>query len=145
MDFSEKGAYSSCFSEFEKNDILGDTALRLDCLGYGTSYSSQYVSPQNDSRLFSCLNSEDGCGLVLGLGPSPMSHSGARQAKGSSSSEVLRLSSDGDSNLKLGLSGGTGSFFGSLEFSTSTRSDLCTNSFTCQLCATDAKKSVPYC
>lgn len=139
MGFSEKGVYS----EFATNDSFGDTVLRLDCLGYGTKNCSQFVNPRNDSRLFSSVNSDDGCVLVLGLGPSPTIYSGARHVKGSSSSELRRLSCNGVSNLKLGLSVGMGSFFESLEFSTSSRSNLCTNSFISQICANDPKQSVP--
>lgn len=139
MGFSEKGVYS----EFATNDSFGDTVLRLDCLGYGTKNCSQFVNPRNDSRLFSSVNSDDGCVLVLGLGPSPTIYSGARHVKGSSSSELRRLSCNGVSNLKLGLSVGMGSFFESLEFSTSSRSNLCTNSFISQVCANDPKQSVP--
>lgn len=118
MDLNENGVYFSCFNEFAKNDNFGDTTLSLDCLGNGSVHNSRFLNSRNDTGVFTAMNSDDGCRLVLGLGPTPKTYSEDKQTKASSASVLHGLSCDGDSSLKLGLSGETGRFFGSLEFST---------------------------
>lgn len=49
-----------------KNDNLGDTTLRLNCLGFGMGTVSPYSQTNN-----SFPAQDDGCRLVLGLGPTP--------------------------------------------------------------------------
>ncbi|CAO2842105.1 unnamed protein product [Amaranthus hypochondriacus] len=118
MDMNEKDAYFSRSNEFARNDNFGDTTLRLDCLGYGRSSGSQFLDTS--------MNLDDGCRLVLGLGPTPRAYSEDKQEKGSSSSLIQGLSGDGDSILKLGLSDESENMFGSLEIS-STHTDMNTH------------------
>lgn len=143
MNVNEKGAYFSCSNEFAINDNLGDTTLRLDCLGYGRSSGSQFFNTQNDPGVFSSMTLDDGCRLVLGLGPTARSSSEDKQTKGSSSSLLQGLSGDGDSILQLGLSGVTGDLFGSLEYSTSTQTDLNAHHFPRQVTAADPTHVIP--
>ncbi|KAL8540630.1 hypothetical protein ACS0TY_002036 [Phlomoides rotata] len=93
--------YSSFFSGFIKNGIVGDTTLRLDGFGYGTQETFTAGNSQTVNT-----GSDDGCKLVLGLGPTPSAYSdeyspGGNQPKGINHG----LSSQHDSLLKLGLSG----------------------------------------
>ncbi|XP_057545455.1 uncharacterized protein LOC130824460 [Amaranthus tricolor] len=133
MDMNEKGfSYSN---DFPSNDNFGDTALRLDCLGYGRSNGSQILNTS--------MTLDGGCRLLLGLGPTPRAYSEDKQTKGLSSSLFQGVSGDDDSILKLGLSGENRNLFGSLEFSSSTNTDLNSHLFTCQVSAADPKYTIP--
>ncbi|KAL9274663.1 putative WRKY transcription factor 19 [Drosera capensis] len=68
--------------------------------------------------------SDDGCRLVLRLGPTSRAYCEAKQSRGSHIPAISGLSSHGDSLLKLGLSGVNGAFPGSLKSSASTHIDL---------------------
>ncbi|XP_021751057.1 hornerin-like [Chenopodium quinoa] len=133
MNVNEKGAYFNCSNDFARNDKFGDTSLRLDCLGYERSSNSQFHNAQNDPGAFTSMTLDDGCRLVLGLGPTPRAYSENKQSKGSSSSSLQGLSGNGDSILKLGLSGETGNLFSSLDFSTSTQTEFTSHQFTSQV------------
>ncbi|KAK9697158.1 hypothetical protein RND81_08G018900 [Saponaria officinalis] len=108
MDVNGKELYFSCYTGFAKSDNLGDTALSLDCLGYGKNNVGRILNDSNTPAVYTSLTSDDGCRLVLGLGPTSKAYSEDKQTKG--------VSSGGDSILKLGLSEGHGNLFGSLEF-----------------------------
>ncbi|GAB4838319.1 hypothetical protein Ancab_027849 [Ancistrocladus abbreviatus] len=138
MDLNEDGLYFSCISELTK-DKLRDTALRLDCFAHDRSNSPERVNAQCNLRVFSSNQSDDGCRLVLGLGPTPRAYCEAKQNKGSSSSLIPGLSNHGDSILKLGLSGGTGPFLGSIDLSASSHSALRTHPLPSQI-STDSNK-----
>ncbi|KAM7478942.1 hypothetical protein LguiA_027155 [Lonicera macranthoides] len=98
--------------ELTKNNNFGDTTLSLDCFSHGKS---------NDA--------DDGCGLVLGLGPTPSIYSSNYYPReGNKSKEpatILHqpLSPEGDSVLKLGLSGGNEELSGMLGYSFSAPSN----------------------
>ena len=114
MNLIKKGPRFSHNNELPKNDCFGDTALSLNCLGYGGSSSTNAEGADNNLKVDFSNASDDGCKLVLGLGPTPSAYfddcysfgvnknkglaSGARFPKG--------LLSESDSILKLGLSGG---------------------------------------
>ncbi|KAL2930113.1 putative WRKY transcription factor 19 [Bienertia sinuspersici] len=137
MNINEKEAYISCSNEIARNDNFGDTTLRLDCLGYDKSNDSRFLQTQNDPGVFTF---DDGCRLVLGLGPTPRVSD--KQEKGSSSSLLQDLPGNGDSILKLGLSGETGNLLESLEFSTSTGTDLNAHQFTSQVSVADRANAI---
>ncbi|GER47168.1 loricrin-related [Striga asiatica] len=66
--------HSSFFCDFSKNGTnTGDTTLRLDGFGYGTREKTPFSNNQNNSgRQVAFPNGpDDGCKLVLGLGPTP--------------------------------------------------------------------------
>lgn len=105
MDLDNQGALF--FNNEPMNCNYGDTALRLDCFGYGGS-NNEFVSARTDSRVnsFSLAPLDDGCGLVLGLGPSPSSYSNGYHFPQTRNPKSLDSTMDqGDSILKLGLSG----------------------------------------
>lgn len=115
-----------------KQNNFSDTALRLDCFGYGGNKSTGLFG-RNHNNAGNQINHtnapDDGCRLVLGLGPTPSAYSnnyqvGGDQTKGNTDMMRQGLSSEGDSILKLGLSGGNGDLFNALEYSVSTHSPM---------------------
>ncbi|XP_077213097.1 uncharacterized protein LOC143848142 [Tasmannia lanceolata] len=78
--FPENGELNCSYTEIGhipncgQSDNLGDTALRLDCLGYGMSKTAKIGSSQCSLDILSTQVSDDGCRLVLGLGPTPSVH-----------------------------------------------------------------------
>ncbi|CAK9160459.1 unnamed protein product [Ilex paraguariensis] len=118
--------------ELTKNNNCGDTALRLDCFGYGGSKTSGFGStqPNTEGRLIPSNAPDDSCRLVLGLGPPPSTYSdnfypiGVKKDKGLAAVLQQRLSSEGDSILKLSLFGGSEKISGEIEYSVSTKSHL---------------------
>ncbi|KAL7157209.1 hypothetical protein ABFS83_02G062200 [Erythranthe nasuta] len=96
------------YSSIKKTNI-GDTTLRLDGFGYSQSISGACKTTP-----------DDGCKLVLGLGPTPSAYSD--EYSPSRSNKVKGLSSQRDSILKLGLSGSASDAVSNvLEFSASTQ------------------------
>ncbi|KAL6964316.1 hypothetical protein U1Q18_035372 [Sarracenia purpurea var. burkii] len=112
MDLNENGMLF-CDGELTKNNY-GDTTLRLECFGYGGSISAGFGSARTEPGdcVVRSKAPDDGCRLVLGLGPTPSAYSDsyhtgwANKIKGLAPLVDRGLSSDGDSVLKLGLSGG---------------------------------------
>lgn len=112
-------------SELTKNNF-GDTTLCLDCFGYGGSVRSGFEGARANSsdRIIPFNAPDDGCRLVLGLGPTPSTYSDNYHSGRAIKSKVHQgLSSEGDSILQLGLSGGTGKVSGTFEHSVSTYSN----------------------
>ncbi|XP_059653357.1 uncharacterized protein LOC132300345 [Cornus florida] len=134
MDLNKKNMMFSCRSELMKNNNYGDTTLRLDCFGYGGSRSVGFGSTQSNPGdwVVPSNAADDGCRLVLGLGPTPSTYSddyypvGVNKNKGSATTLRRGLPSEGDSILKLGLSGGIEEVSGGLEYSVSSQGDLST-------------------
>ncbi|KAE9446186.1 hypothetical protein C3L33_21916, partial [Rhododendron williamsianum] len=91
MEYLDKNGALPCNSEFTKNAYV-DTTLRLECFGYGGSIIAGYGGARSRTNY-----PEDMLGLVLGLGPTPSTYSGAKRK---------RLVSESDSVLRLGLFGG---------------------------------------
>ncbi|GFP87087.1 probable WRKY transcription factor 19 [Phtheirospermum japonicum] len=89
--------YSAFFGDFVKNSNVGDTTLRLDGFGYGSRKTSSFGNSQTNN------GPDDGCKLVLGLGPTPSSYSDEYYFP---SGVDKGISSQRDSILKLGPSGG---------------------------------------
>ncbi|CAA0831045.1 loricrin-related [Striga hermonthica] len=101
--------YSSFFCEFSKNGTnTGDTTLRLDAFGYGTRDNPPFSNSQNNSgRQVDFPNGpDDGCKLVLGLGPTP--------------TYTEEPSPKRDSILELGPSGGCNAVPHVIDFSGTT-------------------------
>ncbi|OWM63580.1 hypothetical protein CDL15_Pgr008123 [Punica granatum] len=117
MDLNKKSALFC--HEMVQMDYFGDTTLRLNCLGYGGVNTSRLGNnPDCPRAKFSDL-SDDGCGLVLGLGPTASAFydgfSVSNKVKGLGALSSQNLASEGDSILKLGLSGVTREAAGLLE------------------------------
>ncbi|KAJ4824865.1 hypothetical protein Tsubulata_025237, partial [Turnera subulata] len=112
--------------EFSKHDHFGDTTLSLNCLGYGLSSSTRFRSTESNSKVDFSTGPDDGCKLVLGLGPTPTAYSddyysvGADKTKGAAATAMApRMLPESDSILKLGLSGDTKETFSGLDYSLS--------------------------
>ncbi|KAK9165700.1 hypothetical protein Scep_000891 [Stephania cephalantha] len=116
-----------CFSihlgcESAKNDAFGDTALRLECLGH-THTAAGKTSRSGNSRSAAAAAAaaatgayvpDDGCRLVLGLGPTPTPNLfynydhgccaiGGNRSQESLTSQGLTCESESSAILKLGL------------------------------------------
>ncbi|KAK4768750.1 hypothetical protein SAY86_026900 [Trapa natans] len=94
-----------------KMDDFGDTALSLNCVGYGASDMLRLKKNSGICGAKFTDSSDDGCRLVLGLGPTPSAcynglH-GTNKGGESGAFSLHNLASEGDSILKLGLSGVT--------------------------------------
>ncbi|CAN1813084.1 Probable WRKY transcription factor 19 [Linum perenne] len=104
-------------NERVKNDNLGDTTLRLNFLGYEGNGTTRFSGNQSNLNIDFGNGPDDGCKLVLGLGPTPSTYNSdfynnvgavSIKPKGSLASAVScreGLFCGGDSILKLGLSG----------------------------------------
>ncbi|KAG8368708.1 hypothetical protein BUALT_Bualt15G0073800 [Buddleja alternifolia] len=156
--------YSSFCGDFTKKRNVGDTTLRLDCFGYGTHTFGH--GQTNSGGQGTCTNStDDGCKLVLGLGPTPSAYSDeyspstANKTKDLTTIFTQGVSSQRDSSLKLGLSGSIDAVSNVLDFSASTQSHFdaihqldkiysdCNNKFALPIVdegSTSAKKSGGY-
>ncbi|XVE93080.1 hypothetical protein REPUB_Repub01dG0159400 [Reevesia pubescens] len=129
MDLNKNVKFSHV-SELGQNENFGDTTLRLNFLGYGGGNKVRFGSTQ--SNLHADLSSapDDGCRLVLGLGPTPSVHCdnyynvGLNKSKSTTAFFTQGLSPEDNSILKLGLSGGTKESMSMLECSLSTQTDV---------------------
>ncbi|KAK3010736.1 hypothetical protein RJ639_011289 [Escallonia herrerae] len=124
MDLNTNGTLFSCNGEMTKTNNFGDTTLRLDCFGSGGSRAPGFFSCRHDPGERAVFPSapDDGCRLVLGLGPTPSvsdEYYPVRINKNKRPASKLHqvLPSEGDSILKLGLSGGTREVSSMLEYS----------------------------
>ncbi|GJZ19983.1 hypothetical protein Tco_0556573 [Tanacetum coccineum] len=85
-----------------------NTTLSLDCFGYGGNTVSGYeISPEKSKEQNTNTAADDGCRLVLGLGPTPSVYSNdyfSNSTKKPVSGTKMVVSCEGDSTLKLGLS-----------------------------------------
>ncbi|KAL5562956.1 hypothetical protein UlMin_032703 [Ulmus minor] len=129
MDLNKKSLLFSHDGEFTKTDNIGDTTLCLNCPGFGGNVSRYHCS--QSSLGVNVLDApDDGCRLVLGLGPTPSAYSNdycnftLKRNKGIASSLSQGLPSEGDSVLQLGLSGGTKEASSVLDFSFSSDTDI---------------------
>ncbi|KAK1278031.1 hypothetical protein QJS04_geneDACA020209 [Acorus gramineus] len=99
---------SSC----RKCDIQGDTALRLNCFGHSINNKSSRINDSQSNRNDFISAQDDGCRLVLGLGPTSDFYEmdrnpagGSKKNKESSYIFCQQLPIDGEPEmLKLGLS-----------------------------------------
>ncbi|KAL2511885.1 loricrin-related [Abeliophyllum distichum] len=130
MDLNMNCNFPSWNGELRKNGNIGDTTLRLDCFGYGGCDTAAFGSSRTKDGGQSIYPnaSDDGCKLVLGLGPTPSTYSDdycadqGNKNKGSTTIYTQGLASHYDSILKLGLSGDTDEVSNILEFSAATQS-----------------------
>lgn len=146
MDLNKNCVQFSQISELTRNENFGDTTLRLNCLGHGGSNTTGLRGRSNLQIDFSSAP-DDGCRLVLGLGPTPSTYSdlynsGVNKIKGPAAEFPQGLLPEGDSILKLGPSGGTKADFSGREWSLSTETDINT-SFLNQLSADENRLLIP--
>ncbi|KAL3620913.1 hypothetical protein CASFOL_035825 [Castilleja foliolosa] len=100
--------FSSFTGDIVNNINFGDTTLRLDGFGYGMCDGQTNGNGQNTL--------DDGCKLVLGLGPTPSAYS--NEYLSNKANGLTPVSSQRDSILQLGLSGISDSVSNSLDFDT---------------------------
>lgn len=151
MDLNRKGSLVSYEGGLAKNDTFGDTTLRLNCLGYGGSgATARYGCIQSNlGGDFSNSATDDSCRLVLGLGPTPSAYSDNYYNVGFQKNKVLAttlppgLSSEGDSTLRLGLSGGAKEYSSVVDISVSTETDINSFSLPSQVSAEDNHLVIP--
>ncbi|KAJ9189375.1 hypothetical protein P3X46_000679 [Hevea brasiliensis] len=125
MDLNDKDKQFCHNSELSKTENYGDTTLRLNCLANGGSSVTGFESTRSKCKVDFPNGPDDGCKLVLGLGPTPSAYGNDyysmtfNKDKVSASAAIFSqgLSSDADSILKLGLSGGTKEAWSGLESS----------------------------
>lgn len=113
MDLNRKSIIFSHDGEITKNGNFGDTILCLNSPGLSGSNTTSYRCSQSNFRGNSSSVPDDSCRLVLGLGPTPSEYCDdyynfpVTKNKGSATALAQGFSSEGDSILQLGLSGGT--------------------------------------
>lgn len=115
MDQNNKGVQFSHNGEHAKSDHFGDTTLRLNCFSSGGSSSTRFGNTQINLKVDFYSGPDDGCKLVLGLGPTSSAYCddyysiGVNKTKGLAAPAVFPqgLPSEGGSILKLGLCGET--------------------------------------
>lgn len=129
MDLENKIASLPPTCEVTKNDNFGDTTLRLNCFGFGGSNAARVVNNQSKLGVKPSNLPDDGCRLVLGLGPTSSTycddyyHVDVNKSKGLATMCQKHLPPNVDSILKLGPSGGLEEFLG-LDRSVSVQSDM---------------------
>lgn len=143
MDSVKSGTLFSSNVELTKNSF-GDTTLRLDCFGYGGSKKSGFSGyHSNDGdRAIQSNAPDDGCRLVLGLGPTPCAYSESIKKKGMAATLSQGLSAKGDSVLKLSLSGGSDEVSNVVDYSVSTQSTIVNTSFPCDHVSSDGNRGL---
>ncbi|KAK9929599.1 hypothetical protein M0R45_026693 [Rubus argutus] len=113
MDLNRKSLIFSHDGEITKNGNFGDTILCLNSPGLSGSNTTSYRCSQSNFRGDSSSVPDDSCRLVLGLGPTPSEYCDdyysfpVTKNKGLATALAHGFSSEGDSILQLGLSGGT--------------------------------------
>lgn len=110
MDLNKTDAHYSQNGDIKKDDNFGDTTLSLNCFGFGGRKSSGCELA--DLNFNFSYAPDDGCRLVLGLGPTPSANCDDYYNVGFKKNKALVTSlpeqiSSSDSILQLGLSGGT--------------------------------------
>ncbi|WOK96852.1 loricrin-like [Canna indica] len=109
---------SAQISTFSKANNLSDTTLRLDCLGYESSTSEKPLDVPRNCELHT---HDDGCRLVLGLGPTPNFYSADNNTtvftkpKEPATSLSQNFSGSEFGMLELGLSRGNSYAFPSVD------------------------------
>ncbi|OMO99101.1 hypothetical protein CCACVL1_03932 [Corchorus capsularis] len=147
MDLN-KNVQFSYVSELSKNENCGDTTLRLNFLGYGGSNLARCGSTQSNLHAELSSAPDDGCKLVLGLGPTPSVYCdnyynvGLNKNKSTAALFSQKLLPEDDSILKLGLSGGAKDSMSLFECSLSTETDV-SMPLSNQFSAEDSRFSIP--
>jgi hypothetical protein len=129
MDFNTNSFRLTHDGKFRKNDNYSDTTLSLNYLGYGGNKATQLGTTLINQQVDFSSTHDDGCGLVLGLGPTLSTyndHCSAETDKTKSSTLTFsqRFSCERESLLKLGLSGGSKEAVSGLDCSLLTEADI---------------------
>lgn len=146
MDLNKNAVLCPYDSELGKNDNFGDTTLRLNGLAFGKTNTTN--SRHNESNLGMKFSnaSDDGCRLVLGLGPPPRAYGDDFYSVRFNKKKELtahfpqHMLSECDSILQLGLSGGTNDASSVMDYSASTETDV---NMPCHSSQTSAENNYP--
>ncbi|OIW18984.1 hypothetical protein TanjilG_23761 [Lupinus angustifolius] len=128
MDLNKNAVLSPHDAEFRKNDNFGDTMLCLNGIGFGDTNKTSYRCVESNLGMKFSNVPDDGCRLVLGLGPTPMTNDEEHNNLGFNKKKSL-------SNffpLQLGLSGGITEASSMLDCSGSTETDVNMSCFSSQ-------------
>lgn len=149
MDLNKKAVHSLHDTELRKNDNYGDTTLCLNGIGFGETNKTSYRCTESNLGMKFSNVSDDGCRLVLGLGPTPMAYDDDYDNLGFNKKKTLanlfphQVPSECDSILQLGLSGGTNEASSMLDCSGSTETDVNMSYFSGQASAGNNYPRIP--
>ncbi|QCD84077.1 hypothetical protein DEO72_LG2g4427 [Vigna unguiculata] len=149
MDLNMKALLSPHDAELRKDDNFGDTTLCLNDIGFGETNKATYRSSESNTGMKFSDASDDGCRLVLGLGPTPMAYDdgynnlGFSAKKKSANLFPQHVPSECDSVLQLGLSGVTNEASSVLDCSGSTETDVNVSCFSSQTSADNYFSRIP--
>ncbi|XP_022154565.1 uncharacterized protein LOC111021804 [Momordica charantia] len=147
MDLNKTAAHYSQSGDLTKDDNLGDTTLSLNCFGFGGRKSSRCEVGLSDLNFNFSYAPDDGCRLVLGLGPTPSANCDDYYNVGyKNKSLVTSLPeeiSSSDSILQLGLSGGTNEASSVVECLVSAETDVSASYLMNQWAAEANQMSIP--
>ncbi|CAL0324533.1 unnamed protein product [Lupinus luteus] len=112
MDLNMNAALSPHNADLAKNDNFDDTILCSNGIGFAETNKTSYRSTESNLGMkFSNVPADDGCRLVLGLGPTPMANDDSYNSLGFNKKKSLsnffpqHIPSEWNSILQLGLSG----------------------------------------
>lgn len=136
-------------AELRKDDNFGDTTLCLNGIGSGETDKTSYRCTERNRGMKFSNASDDGCRLVLGLGPTPMTYGddynslGFNMKKKSANLFPQHMPSECESILQLGLSGVTNEASSVLDCSGSTETDVNMPCFSSQTSAENYYSRIP--
>lgn len=130
MDLNKTAVLCPVDAELGKDDNFGDTALCLNGLTLGKANGTNYRHTGSNLGMKFSNAFDDGCRLVLGLGPPPRAYHddtctlGLNKKKEFATHFPQLMPSEGDSILQLGLSGGTNDASSVMDYSYSAETDV---------------------
>ena len=136
-------------AELRKDDNFGDTTLCLNGIGFGETSKTSYTCTESNLGMKFSNVSDDGCRLVLGLGPTPMAYGddynnlGLNMKKKSANLFTQHVPSECESILQLGLSGVTNEASSVLDCSGSTETDVNMSCFSSQTSSENYYSRIP--
>ncbi|KAG4999550.1 hypothetical protein AAZX31_08G072600 [Glycine max] len=149
MDLNMKALLSPHDAELRKDDNFGDTTLCLNGIGFGETSKTSYTCTESNLGMKFSNVSDDGCRLVLGLGPTPMAYGddynnlGLNMKKKSANLFTQHVPSECESILQLGLSGVTNEASSVLDCSGSTETDVNMSCFSSQTSSENYYSRIP--
>ncbi|KAF7842630.1 putative WRKY transcription factor 19 [Senna tora] len=120
MDLNKRAVLCSYDAELGKNDNFGDTTLSLNGLAFGKTNTTNYRHTESNLGMKFSNASDDGCRLVLGLGPPPRAYGDDNYSLGFNKKKELTT----QFSQHLGLSGGTNDASSVMDYSGSIENDV---------------------
>lgn len=134
MDLNKKAVLSPHDAELR----IGNTTSSLNGFGFGETNNTSYRCTGSDLGMKFSNAFDDGCRLVLGLGPTPKAYGedygnlGFNKKKKSANLFPQHMASECESILQLGLSGATNEASSVMDYSGSTEADVNMSCFSSQ-------------